>query len=280
MGSKCRKINIACIQMSMTIDNKKKNLEKALEKIEKAAKQRAQIILLPELFNTEYFPWWRDKKYFDYAEPMPGPTTEAISEVAKKYGTYIIAPFYEEEGPGIYYNSAALIGKKGELIGKQRKMHIPAIKSIEKYYFKPSEANYPIFNTDYARIGICICYDRLFPEVMRALTLNGAEIIFNPICGTIFPGVSTLDTRALENGVFIVAANRVGEEGGHRYSGASMVIDPEGITIERADDKEQILIKEIDVTRVREIRNKYPFLRDRRPEVYSPLLKTARYYEN
>lgn len=273
-----RHVSVAAIQMSMKIGDKEENIQKGLQRIREAAEKGARFILLPELFTTEYFAWWRDTKFYDYAEPIPGPTTIRIGELARTLSVYVIAPLYEKEGPGMYYNSAALIGPKGELMGRQRKMHIPAVKSLEKLYFYPAEPNFPVFQTEYGKVGICICYDRLFPEVCRALALNGAEIIFVPIAGTIFPRVSTLDTRALENVLFIVAANKVGEEEGHRYTGGSMIIDPEGQIIAKGGEEEEIVTAKINVDDVERCRRLFPYFRDRRPELYSRLLQPASYY--
>lgn len=273
-----RRVRVAAVQMSMKIGDKPANLQKGLTMVKKAASRGAKIILLPELFTTEYFAWWRDAKYFAYAEPIPGPTTAKVAEQARKLSVYIIAPFYEKEGPGMYYNSAVLIGPQGEIVGRQRKMHIPAVKSLEKLYFQPAEANFPVFQTKFGKVGICICYDRLFPEVCRALALNGAEIIFVPIAGTIFPKVSTLDTRALENVLFVVAANKVGEEEGHRYTGGAMIINPEGKIIAQGDEEEEIVMAEIDLDDVDKARKAFPYFRDRRPELYGRLLQPAVYY--
>jgi beta-ureidopropionase len=273
-----RLVRVAAIQMAMKVGDKKSNLNKGLTMIKAAAQKGSKMILLPELFTTEYFAWWRDTKYFDYAEPIPGPTTARVGELARRLSVYVVAPFYEKEGPGMYYNSAVLIGPKGEIIGRQRKMHIPAVKSLEKLYFQPAEPNFPVFPIKYGRVGICICYDRLFPEVCRALALNGAEIIFVPIAGTIFPKVSTLDTRALENVLFVVAANKVGEEDGHRYTGGAMIVNPEGKTIAQGGTEEEIVMADIDLEDVEKARKAFPYFRDRRPELYERLLRPAVYY--
>jgi predicted amidohydrolase len=273
-----RPVRVATIQMAMKVGDKKANLKKGLAMVKVAAQKGAKMILLPELFTTEYFAWWRDTKYFDYAEPIPGPTTARVGELARRLSVYVVAPFYEKEGPGMYYNSAVLIGPKGEIIGRQRKMHIPAVKSLEKLYFQPAEPNFRVFPTKYGRVGICICYDRLFPEVCRALALNGAEIIFVPIAGTIFPQVSTLDTRALENVLFVVAANKVGEEDGHRYTGGAMIINPEGKIITQGGVEEEIVMADIDLEDVEKARKAFPYFRDRRPELYERLLQPAVYY--
>jgi beta-ureidopropionase len=271
-------VRVATIQMAMKVGDKKANLKKGLAMVKAAAQKGAKMILLPELFTTEYFAWWRDAKYFDYAEPIPGPTTARVGELARRLSVYVVAPFYEKEGPGMYYNSAVLIGPKGEIIGRQRKMHIPAVKSLEKLYFQPAEPNFPVFQTKYGRVGICICYDRLFPEVCRALALNGAEMIFVPIAGTIFPKVSTLDTRALENVLFVVAANKVGEEDGHRYTGGAMIVNPEGKIIAQGGTEEEIVMADIDLEDVEKARKAFPYFRDRRPELYERLLRPAVYY--
>lgn len=271
-------MRVAAIQMSMKMGDKSGNLKKGLAKIGAAAQQGAQMILLPELFTTEYFAWWRDTKYFAYAEPIPGPTTDKVGKLARQFSVYVIAPFYEKEGPGMYYNSAVLIGPRGEIIGRQRKMHIPAVKSLEKLYFQPAEPNFPVWQTKFGKVGICICYDRLFPEVCRALALNGAEIIFVPIAGTIFPKVSTLDTRALENVLFVVAANKVGEEGGHRYTGGAMIINPEGKVMVQGGEEEEIVMADLNLDDVEKTRQAFPYFRDRRPELYERLLQPAVYH--
>jgi len=273
-----RNVTIANVQMSMKCLDKEANLEKAERLIEEAVAKGAQIVALPELFNTEYFAWYNDRKYFSMAEPMPGPTSDRLCKLAQKLGVFIVAPYYEEEGPGLYYNSALLISDDGNIVGKQRKMHMPAVRSLEKLYFIPAEANFPVFDTKYGKISICICYDRLFPEVMRAMTLNGAEIIFNPVAGTIFPHVSSLDTRALENGVFIIAPNRCGKEGEYGYPGGSMIINPRGEMLQQAGEEEETLIETIDVEDVRRTREQFPFLRDRRPELYGRLTGPAVYF--
>lgn len=276
------KFRIAAIQHSCTIGNKETNVSHALELITKAAKDGAKLALLPELFSTEFFPFQDsvNNDYFDYAETIPGPTTKTLSQGAKDLGIVIIAPMFEKVRAGVYHNSAAVIDSNGELAGVYRKVHMPFIRNKEKYYFRPGH-EYHAFDTSVGKVGVVICYDRSFPESSRTTALKGAEIIAIPF-GSVYSKSKyvpsrnetvefELRTRAFENQVYVIATNRVGTEGSWTYYGLSMIIDPVGTVLAKGDDKEGIVIAEIDKSNIERARVERPLLRDRRPETYGPL---------
>ncbi len=258
-------------------------LDKHLKLIDEAASKGVQILCLQELFNGPYFCAEHDKKWYALAEMVPeGPTTEVMMEKAAEHNMVIIVPLYEEEMPGEYYNAAAVIDADGEYIGKYRKNHIPHVHPgfYEKFYFRPGNLGYPVFQTMYADVGVYICYDRHFPEGARALALNGAEIIFNPSATT--AGVSEYlwkleqPAHAVANGYFVGAINRVGEEEPWKsglFYGTSYFCDPRGqIIAEAPRDKEFVLAADIDLDMLTEVRNGWQFFRDRRPETYEELV--------
>ena len=270
------KVKIAGIQMSCKPASKDENVRKALNLIDAASKEDAKIILLPELFSTDYSGYCRrNLDVFEYAESIPGPTTEKIAKKARQHSVYIIAPIHEKTGPGIYYNTAAVIDTSGKIMGKYRKTHIPATMSLEKLYFRPG-LQYPVFKTSFGTIGILICYDRVFPENWRILTLKGAEIVFVP-AGTglgLVPWGSEIGweplirTRAYENGVFVAAVNRVGKEEGREFFGNSMIVSPRGDIVARAGQQEAIISATVDLGEIDKARIEKPILRDLRPEIY------------
>jgi len=263
---------------------KEANIEKNLKFIEDAAKQGVQIICMQEVFTTPYFCAEQEPRWYDAVEEIPdGPTVKLMQEVAKKHGMVVIVPIYEEEITGIYYNTAAVIDADGKYLGKYRKNHIPHTKPgfWEKYYFKPGNLGYPTFETAFARIGVYICYDRHFPEGARALGLNGAEIVFNP--SATVAGLSEYlweleqPAHAVANGYFIGAINRVGHEQpwdiGEFY-GKSYFCNPRGKIIAQASrDSDELVVADLDLDQIREVRNVWQFFRDRRPETYDPLVK-------
>lgn len=268
---------LALIQMRCS-DDVERNLAKALDMIDQAAKQGAKIIALQELFNTPYFPnRARDPGYFSLAEPIPGPTVNRVAAKARQHGVVILAPIYEKEIVGIYYNSAVLIGTDGEIVGKYRKMHIPhSGHLIEKFYFKPGNYGFPSFVTPHATIGTLICYDRHFPEGARALGLSGAELVLIPVASPrpqardVF--VKELMAMAIANQYFVAAINRVGVEADDEFFGSSLVCDPRGNVIAQADsNNDEILITDIDLSLVAATRNSWMFYRDRRPDAYGIL---------
>ena len=261
---------------------KRLNLEKHLQMIADAAKQGVQILCMQEVFTTPYFCAEQQTRWYEAVEKIPdGPTTKLMQETAKKHNMVIIVPIYEEEITGIYYNTAAVIDADGTYLGKYRKHHIPHVNPgfWEKFYFKPGNLGYPAFDTAYARIGVYICYDRHFPEGARALGLNGAEIVFNP--SATVAGLSEYlweleqPAHAVANGYFIGAINRVGEEKpwsiGEFY-GKSYFCDPRGKIVAQASrDKDDVLVADLDLDMILEVRKVWQFFRDRRPETYSIL---------
>jgi beta-ureidopropionase len=263
---------------------KQANLEKNLGFIDEAAKQGVQIICMQEVFTTPYFCAEQEVRWYDSVEKIPdGPTVQLMQEVAKKHGMVIIVPIYEEEIIGVYYNTAAVIDADGTYLGKYRKNHIPHVAPgfWEKFYFKPGNLGYPTFETAFARIGVYICYDRHFPEGARALGLNGAEIVFNP--SATVAGLSEYlweleqPAHAVANGYFVGAINRVGHEQpwdiGEFY-GKSYFCNPRGKIIAQASrDKDELVIADLNLDEIREVRNTWQFYRDRRPETYIELVE-------
>jgi len=257
-------------------------LEKHLSMIEDAAKKDVQVLCLQELFYGPYFCAEQKTKWYAMVERIPdGPTTNLMMEVAKKHQMVLIIPVYEEEITGVYYNTAAVINYDGTYIGKYRKHHIPHCDPgfWEKFYFKPGNLGYPVFKTPYANIGVYICYDRHFPEGARILGLNGAEIVFNP--SATVAGLSEYlweleqPAHAVANGYFVGAINRVGKEApwniGEFY-GKSYFCSPRGKIIAQASrDKDELVISDLNLDEIQEVRNIWQFYRDRRPETYAPI---------
>jgi N-carbamoylputrescine amidase len=262
---------------------KRANIEKHLGMIEDAAKQGVQILCMQEVFTTPYFCAEQQVRWYEAVEKIPdGPTTKLMQETAKKHNMVIVVPIYEEEITGIYYNTAAVIDADGTYLGKYRKHHIPHVNPgfWEKFYFKPGNLGFPAFDTAYARIGVYICYDRHFPEGARALGLNGAEIVFNP--SATVAGLSEYlwkleqPAHAVANGYFVGAINRVGHEMpwdiGEFY-GQSYFCDPRGqIMAQGPRDEDALVVADLDLDMIREVRNTWQFFRDRRPESYGQLV--------
>ena len=283
-----RKIKSGLIQMSLPITEgegtigkiKEAMIEKHIPFIENAGKQCVQILCLQEIFNTPYFCPGQDSAWYKSAEPVPGPTTERMSEYAKKYEMVIIVPIYEKEQPGVLYNTAAVIDADGKYLGKYRKHHIPHTSGFwEKFFFRPGNLGYPVFETRYAKVGVYICYDRHFPEGARALGLNGAEIVYNP--SATVAGLSQYlwkleqPAHAVANGYFMGCINRVGEEKPWnlgKFYGSSYFVDPRGkIFTIASEDKDELLVAEFDLDMIDEVRSTWQFFRDRRPESYDLL---------
>ncbi len=279
-----RTISSALIQMSCVKD-KKTNIEKARVLVKEAAEKGARIICLQELFFWTYFPQQMDYKSFELAEPIPGPTINRMVDLAERHRVILIVPIFEKTDEGVFYNTAAVLDENGELLGKYRKNHIPEfIGYTEKFYFKPGNLGYPIFDTSLGKIGIAICYDQWFPEVTRILALNGAEIIFQPTAigsDPAYPDYSfrakwelAIRSQALENGVFIGVANRMGAEKQMTFYGSSFFCNPEGdIIIQSKEKKDDIILANLDLDQIREWNVHFQRLRDRRPETYGNLVK-------
>jgi N-carbamoylputrescine amidase len=259
------------------------NLAKHIPIIEQAAREGVQIICMQEIFTGPYFCAEQTTRWYDSTEKIPdGPTTKLMQEIAKRHNMVIVVPIYEEESPGVYYNTAAVIDADGTYLGKYRKNHIPHVAPgfWEKFYFKPGNLGYPVFKTAYADVGVYICYDRHFPEGARALGLNGAEIVFNP--SATVAGLSEYlwkleqPAHAVANAYFVGAINRVGHEQpwdiGEFY-GQSYFCDPRGQFLATGSrDKTELITAELDLDKVREVRNTWQFYRDRRPETYEGLV--------
>lgn len=261
-------------------DIQKAMLDKHLPMIEEAAKRGVQVLCLQEIFNGPYFCPSQDKRWYAAAEPIPGPTTSLMQELARKHNMVIVVPLYEEAMRGVYYNSAAVIDADGTYLGKYRKHHIPQTSGFwEKYFFKPGDGGYPVFQTKYAKVGVYICYDRHFPEGARILGLNGAEIVFNP--SATVAGLSQYlwkleqPAHAVANGYFVGAINRVGTEEPWnigRFYGTSYFVDPRGNFIATASETEdEVVVADVDLDMIDEVRHTWQFYRDRRPDSYGPL---------
>jgi len=261
---------------------KKSMIEKHVTFIERAGKEGVQILCLQEIFYGPYFCAEQKTKWYDSVEKIPdGPTVKLMQELAKKYKMVIVVPIYEEEMTGVYYNTAAVIDADGSYLGKYRKHHIPQVEPgfWEKFYFKPGDLGYLVFKTRYADIGVYICYDRHFPEGARVLGLNGAEIVFNP--SATVAGLSEYlweleqPAHAVANGYFVGAINRVGTEApwniGEFY-GKSYFCNPRGKIIAQASrDKDELVVADLDLDMIKEVRSVWQFYRDRRPETYKEI---------
>jgi beta-ureidopropionase len=262
---------------------KKANLEHQMKMVEDAAAQGVQMLCFQEIFTTPYFCAEQQTRWYEAVEKIPdGNTVRLMQDVAKQFGMVLIVPIYEEEMSGIYYNSAAVIDADGTYLGKYRKTHIPHVNPgfWEKFYFRPGNLGYPCFDTAFARIGVYICYDRHFPEGARCLGLNGAEIIFNP--SATVAGLSEYlwkleqPAHAVANGYFVGAINRVGTEApwniGEFY-GQSYFCDPRGqIIAEASRDKDELVVADLEMDKIREVRNTWQFFRDRRPDAYGQIV--------
>ncbi|MBA3817985.1 MAG: acyltransferase [Deltaproteobacteria bacterium] len=283
-----RKVLSGLIQASNPINDESKSvaevqaamLEKHLPMIHDAGKQGVQILCLQEIFNGPYFCPGQDKRWYDAAEAVPGPTIAKLAPIAAKYGMAMVVPLYEREQAGVYYNTAAVLDADGSYLGKYRKTHIPQTSGFwEKYFFRPGNLGYPVFQTKYAKVGVYICYDRHFPEGARALGLNGAEIVYNP--SATVAGLSQhlwkieQPAHAVANGYFVGAINRVGTEAPWnigRFYGNSYFVDPRGqIVACGSEDKDELVVAELDLDLIEEVRRTWQFYRDRRPDAYGDL---------
>jgi beta-ureidopropionase len=265
---------------------KKAMVDKHLKLIEQAARQKVQVLCLQELFYGPYFCAEQNQKWYEMTEPVPdGATTKLMQKIAAKHKMVIVVPVYEEEMTGLYFNTASVIDADGRFLGKYRKHHIPQVAPgfWEKFYFTPGNTGYPVFQTRYAKVGVYICYDRHFPEGARILGLNGAEIVFNP--SATVAGLSEYlweleqPAHAVANGYFVGAINRVGVEKpwaiGEFY-GKSYFCNPRGKIIAQASrDKDEVVVADLDLDMIAEVRKTWQFFRDRRPDSYEPLVSHA-----
>jgi len=287
-----RTVKVGLVQMAMGAD-RDANLAAAARAVADAAGRGARLVCLPELFATPYFCQVEDPDLFALAEPLPGPTTEAMAAAARAHGVTVVAPFFEQRAAGIYHNSLVVLGPDGARLGMYRKMHIPDDPLFyEKYYFTPGDLGFVSVPTPEAAVGPLICWDQWYPEAARLTALQGAEILCYPTAIGWHPrekarfGAEQLAAwqtiqraHAVANGVFVVAVNRVGHEGpaggGLEFWGHSFVADPFGVVLAEAGEAPATLVVELDLSRQEEVRRNWPFLRDRRIDAYGGL--TARF---
>lgn len=288
-------MRIAVVQMQSESKTTAKNVEKACTFIDEAARESPDLIVLPEFFNTGYIFVYRDFRNLDRAERDNGPTMTAVKDKARQHQTNIVATIYEEHAPGLFYDTAIYVDPQGDIIGKYRKTHPPAIRSLEKIHYRYG-SKFPVFNIAEFRVGTVICYDTIFPETTRISTLHGAELIVAPFCSPAYslsPNVtnrpwevgpdsvdvefniatsnSMLVTRARDNSVYLVFCNHVGTEVETVMTGHSVIIDPVGRVLADAGDAECVIYADLDLELVHQTRVHSPMLRDRRPDLYKDI---------
>jgi N-carbamoylputrescine amidase len=281
---------IGLVQMAMSADPDA-NLRRAIAQLAEAAAAGARLVCLPELFRSQYFAQREDPALFDLAEPVPGPSTDALGKAAQQAGVVVIAPLFERRAPGLYHNSAAVIDADGQVVGIYRKMHIPDDPAYyEKFYFTPGDLGFRAFDTRVGRIGTLVCWDQWYPEAARLTALQGANVLLYPTAIGWHPaekathGAAQLDawrtiqrSHAIANGCYVAAVNRVGYEraaggDGLEFWGSSFLADPLGtVMVEAPPDREAVVIGEVDVARIETVRRGWPFLRDRRIDAYGGL---------
>ena len=292
------KFNVGLVQMYCTPEPDD-NLERAVAHVRNAARSGAEVICLPELFRTQYFCQREEHSFFDLAEPIPGPTTGRFADVARELQVTIVVSLFERRAPGLYHNTAAVLGPDGTLHGIYRKMHIPDDPLYyEKFYFTPGDLGYKVFDVPQGKVGTLVCWDQWYPEGARITSLQGANVLFYPTAIGWHPdekaqwGQAQHDawrtiqrSHAIANGVYVGVVNRVGHEQGDirgnraegkglEFWGGSFLVDPFGRVIaEASHDKEEILIGEVNLKTMEEIRRNWPFLRDRRIDSYAPITK-------
>ncbi len=291
-SQKSSKVKLGLVQMRCSPDPAE-NRAKALAKTREAAARGAQIVCLQELFTSVYFCQIEDHKYFALAEEIPGTTTDAFCALAAELGIVIVASLFEKRSAGLYHNTAAIIDADGKYLGKYRKMHIPDDPLFyEKFYFTPGDLGFRAWQTKFAKIGVCVCWDQWYPEAARLTALQGAEILFYPTAIGWHPGEkakygerqhSSWETiqrsHAIANGCYVAVPNRVGHEApdggeGIEFWGQSFVADPSGMILEKAGaDAETTLVVEVDLANVETQRTHWPFFRDRRIDAYEDMVK-------
>lgn len=284
-------VTVALLQMSCA-PTKQPNLDKVLTRIGEAAAAGANVVCLQELFAGHYFCQSEDHARFAEAEPIPGPTSEALAAAAKAYGVVLVASLFERRAAGLYHNTAVVFDADGRQLGLYRKMHIPDDPLYyEKFYFTPGDLGFRSFETRFGRLGVCVCWDQWYPEAARLTALTGAQILFYPTAIGWHPsekaeyGASQhaawetmMRSHAIANGVFVAAVNRVGLEGNIEFWGASFVADPNGNLLARGThDREETLLVECNLGKIDVVRTHWPFLRDRRIDAYGDL--TRRYID-
>ena len=282
---------VGLVQMAMSREAEE-NVDTACRLVREAARQGAEVICLPELFRSPYFCQKEDADLFDLAEPVPGPSTEALGRVAGEAGVAVLVPIFERRAAGLYHNSAVLLDERGEVVGLYRKMHIPDDPLFyEKFYFTPGDRGFQAFDTAAGRVGALICWDQWYPEGARLTAMRGASVLFYPTAIGWHPhekeqygpeqrsAWQTIQrSHAIANGVYVAAVNRIGHEvpaeggPGLEFWGSSFLADPFGVVVaEASTDREEVLVAEVSTGRIEEVRRNWPFLRDRRVDAYAGL---------
>lgn len=264
-------LELGLVQMHSKAGEREQSVAKAVGYIEDLAERGAELVVIPEFFNTEYFYQYRDAKYLDLAEPEDGPSLTSIREVATARSIHVVATLLEEQGPGMYYDTAFLIGPDGSTVGKYRKVHPGGSMSFEKFYFRGGNV-FPVWDVKGFKVSAIICYDHFFPEAARCSALNGAELVVGPFAapGVACPWDSIMVTRAFENGVYMAPTNKAGTDGEWTLGGNSLVVSPRGEILARASaDTDDTLLVTISREEVNLARRRFPMLRDRRPDAYA-----------
>lgn len=282
-----RPVSVALVQMTCT-EAREPNVEKAVARIGEAAQRGANIVCLQELFTGHYFCQTEDHRHFAAAEPIPGPTSQALAAAAKKHGVVVVGSLFERRAPGLYHNTAVILDADGSQVGLYRKMHIPDDPLYyEKFYFTPGDLGFQSFPTRFGKVGVCVCWDQWYPEAARLTALTGAEILFYPTAIGWLPdekdefGTSQhnawetmMRSHAIANGVFVAAPNRVGREGALQFWGGSFISDPNGNLVAKGKHEgEEIVMAQCDLGLIDVVRTHWPFLRDRRIDAYGDLTK-------
>jgi N-carbamoylputrescine amidase len=288
-----QKFRVGLVQMSMSADPQE-NLEKAAVRIAEAARKGAQVVCLPELYRSPYFCQREDQALFDLAETVPGPSTERLSALAREAGVAVVVPIFEKRAPGLYHNTAVILDADGTTAGLYRKMHIPDDPAFyEKFYFTPGDLGFRAFDTRFGKVGTLICWDQWYPEGARLTALQGAAVLFYPTAIGWHPhekaqhGAHQRDawrtvqrSHAIANGCYVAAVNRVGKEpgppgqAGLEFWGTTFLCDPFGVVVAEASvEREEIVVGEVDLGRIEEVRRGWPFLRDRRIDAYAGIEK-------
>jgi N-carbamoylputrescine amidase len=293
MPTSTRQVTLGLVQSRCTLDPAE-NFRKAIAGVREARAKGAELVCLQELFRSQYFCQTEDHSHFALAEPVPGPSTEALSKLAAELGVVIVASLFERRAEGLYHNTAAIIDADGTYLGKYRKMHIPDDPQYyEKFYFTPGDLGFLAWDTKVGRIGVLVCWDQWYPEAARLTALAGAQILFYPTAIGWLPAEKaehgtqqqaaweTIQrSHAIANGVYVCAVNRVGHEGapsgGIEFWGGSFVADPGGRILAKAGEGEEVLIATCDLAKVDISRTHWPFLRDRRIDAYADLTKRYR----
>jgi N-carbamoylputrescine amidase len=290
MAQKSGRLSLGLVQMSCAAEPKE-NLQKAIARIEEAARRGANVVCLQELFASHYPCQIEDAHNFDLAEPIPGPTSEALGAVAAAKKVVLVASIFEKRTEGIYHNTAVVIDANGKIAGKYRKMHIPDDpRYYEKFYFTPGDLDFAAHPTAHGKMGVLVCWDQWFPEAARLTAMSGAQVLFYPTAIGWYHGETAEDRKkmleawitiqrshAIANGLFVAVVNRVGVEADLEFWGNSFVADPFGEIIAQAGEKkEETLVVECDLGKIERIRRNWPFLRDRRIDAYGDLTRRYR----